>query len=189
VICPKCGAEVTGGVPSCPSCNEPIPDPSSNSGSAATARFAIPRVVYAGFWLRAVAYAIDLLLLGLIAGEVILKPMMDHAGIPLDSSWAFLMNNSRQVFALKLAVLMAGWLYWALLESSPWQATIGKKMLGLQVTDLEGRRISLARASGRYFAKLVSQLLLFFGFVMAGFTQKKQALHDMIAGCLIVKKT
>jgi uncharacterized RDD family membrane protein YckC len=179
---------VTGGVQLCASCGEPIPDPSSNSGSAATARFAIPRVVYAGFWLRAAAYAIDVVLLGVIAGELILRPMMTHAGIPLDSSWAFLMNNSRQVIALKLAVLMAGWLYWAVLESSPWQATIGKKVLGLQVTDLEGRRISLARASGRYFGKLISQLLFFVGFAMAGFTVKKQALHDLIAGCLVEKR-
>jgi uncharacterized RDD family membrane protein YckC len=181
--------DVTGGVPSCPSCGETIPDPSSNTGHTPAARFAIVRVVYAGFWLRAVAYAIDLFLLAIVAGEAILRPMMEHAGIPIDSSLAFLTNNSRQVLALKLAVLAAGWLYWALLESSAWQATIGKKILGLKVTDLEGRRISFARASGRYFAKLISQLLLLFGFAMAGFTAKKQALHDLIAQCLVVRKT
>jgi uncharacterized RDD family membrane protein YckC len=179
--------EVTGGAPSCPSCGETIPDPSSNVGATSSFRFAIAPVVYAGFWLRAVAFAIDNLLLGIIAGWVILKPMMDHAGIPLDNPMVFVTDTSRQMLALKLAVLTAGWLYWALLESSAWQATLGKKILGLRVTDLEGRRISFARASGRYFGKLISQLLLLFGFLMAGFTKKKQALHDMIAGCLVVK--
>jgi uncharacterized RDD family membrane protein YckC len=181
--------EVTGGVPSCPSCGETIPDPSSNTGATPSARFAIAQAAYAGFWRRAVAYAIDLLLLGIVAGELILKPMMDRAGIPLDNPWILLTDGSRQLFAINLAVLMVGWLYWAALESSPWQATIGKKTLGLKVTDIEGRRISFARASGRYFAKLLSQLVLFVGFVMAGFTEKKQALHDMIAGCLVVRKT
>jgi uncharacterized RDD family membrane protein YckC len=162
-----------------------MPDPSSGR-TAASAPMAVAnsRVAYGGFWLRAVAFAIDSLLLGIVSGWVILKPMLSRAGIPLDDPWAFFRNMSRQAIAIRLAILMAGWLYWALMESSPWQATIGKKVLGLQVTDLKGRRINLARASGRYFAKQ----LLFFGFVMAGFTEKKQALHDMIAGCLVLRK-
>jgi uncharacterized RDD family membrane protein YckC len=181
--------EVTGGAPSCPSCGETIPDPSSNVGATSSVRFAIAPVVYAGFWLRAVAFAIDNLLLGIVAGWVILKPRMDRAGIPLDNPLVFVTDTSRQMLALKLAVLAAGWLYWALLESSAWQATLGKKILGLRVTDLEGRRISFARASGRYFGKLFSQLILLIGFLMAAFTARKQALHDMIAGCLVVRSS
>ncbi|HEY4710966.1 MAG TPA: RDD family protein [Candidatus Acidoferrales bacterium] len=180
---------MTGGAPSCPSCGETIPDPSSNVGATSSVRFAIAPVVYAGFWLRAVAFAIDNLLLGIVAGWVILKPMMDRAGIPLDNPMVFVTDTSRQMLALKLAVLAAGWLYWALLESSAWQATLGKKILGLRVTDLEGRRISFARASGRYFGKLFSQLILLIGFLMAAFTARKQALHDMIAGCLVVRSS
>jgi len=80
------------------------------------------------------------------------------------------------------------WLYYALLESSAWQATLGKKALGLEVTDLEGRRISFGRATGRFFAKMISALILWIGFIMAGFTEKKQALHDMIAGTLVIRK-
>ena len=80
------------------------------------------------------------------------------------------------------------WLYYALLESSSWQATLGKMALGLQVTDLEGRRIGFGRATGRFFAKIISGIILYIGFIMAGFTEKKQALHDMIAGTLVVKK-
>jgi uncharacterized RDD family membrane protein YckC len=80
------------------------------------------------------------------------------------------------------------WLYYALLESSTWQATLGKKALGLEVTDVEGRRISFGRATGRFFAKIISALILFIGFIMAGFTERKQALHDMIAGTLVIRK-
>jgi uncharacterized RDD family membrane protein YckC len=84
--------------------------------------------------------------------------------------------------------MVLNWLYYALLESSTWQATLGKKALGLEVTDVEGRRISFGRASGRFFAKIISTLILFIGFIMAGFTEKKQALHDIIAGTLVIRK-
>ena len=80
------------------------------------------------------------------------------------------------------------WLYFSLTESSSWQATLGKKALGLTVTDLEGRRIGFGRATGRYFAKYLSTLILFIGWLMAGFTEKKQALHDMMAGTLVLRK-
>jgi uncharacterized RDD family membrane protein YckC len=176
--------DVTGGAPSCPSCGETIPDPSSNTGHTPAARFAIGRVVYAGFWRRLLAYFIDSFLLGTVVGFVILRPMMERAGIPIDNPWALLTGNSRQILAINLLLTMASWLYWALMESSPWQATLGKRVLGLEVTDMEGRRISFARASGRYFGKII-----FVGFIMAGFTAKKQALHDMIAMCLVVRKT
>jgi uncharacterized RDD family membrane protein YckC len=80
------------------------------------------------------------------------------------------------------------WLYFALMESSTWQATLGKKALGLEVTDLEGKRIGFGRASGRFFGKILSVLILWIGFIMAGFTEKKQALHDMLAGTLVIRK-
>ena len=68
-------------------------------------------------------------------------------------------------------------------------ATVGKKVLGLVVTDSEGRRISFGRATGRHFAKIVTNMIpLFIGYILAGFTEKKQALHDMIAGCLILRR-
>jgi len=80
------------------------------------------------------------------------------------------------------------WLYFALMESSSWQATLGKKALNLQVTDLEGRRISFGRATGRFFGKIISGAILYIGYIMAGFTERKQALHDMIAGCLVLRR-
>ena len=79
----------------------------------------------------------------------------------------------------------ANWIYEATMESSSKQATVGKMALRLKVTDLEGRRISFARATGRHFAKIISGLILLIGYIMAGFTERKQALHDMIAGTLV----
>jgi len=185
--CPKCGAELPEGAESCPSCGEPVASgsagPTNASGFAAARR----KVVYAGFWLRLLAYLIDSFLLAIFVGFAILRPMMMRAGISADNPWVLFTGTSRQVFAINLAVTMASWLYWSLMESSVWQATPGKKMLGLRVTDLEGRRISMARASGRYFGKAISTLTLLLGFAMAGFTEKKQALHDMIAGCLVMR--
>ena len=81
------------------------------------------------------------------------------------------------------------WLYFAYLESSDRQATLGKMALGLFVTDLQGQRITFARATGRFFAKFITGLIPFFiGYIMAAFTEKRQALHDIIAGCLVLKK-
>jgi uncharacterized RDD family membrane protein YckC len=182
--------EVTGGVPSCPSCGETIPDPSSNVGATSSIRFAIARVVYAGFWLRALAYLIDSILLAPVMIAV-LWPILqnNHVGQSARDILAFYNNGSRQSTALGFLVDLAGWLYFAAFESSPWQATPGKKILNLAVTDMAGHRISFARASGRHFGKILSILVLLMGFVMIGFTQKKQGLHDMIAGCLVVKKS
>jgi uncharacterized RDD family membrane protein YckC len=83
---------------------------------------------------------------------------------------------------------MLSWIYYASLESSTWQATLGKKILGLKVTDLEGNRISFGRASGRFFGKILSGMILGIGFLMAGFTERKQALHDIVAGCLVLRQ-
>ena len=66
-------------------------------------------------------------------------------------------------------------------------ATIGKRVLGLQVVDLSGQRVTFKRATGRFFGKILSSPLCF-GFIMAAFTEKKQALHDILAGCLVIKK-
>ncbi|HEY0233205.1 MAG TPA: RDD family protein, partial [Dokdonella sp.] len=78
--------------------------------------------------------------------------------------------------------------YYAGFESSRHQATLGKQAIGIQVTDLEGRRLSLGRALGRWFAASLSYLTLYIGFFMAGFTQRKQALHDYVAGTLVVDR-
>lgn len=90
------------------------------------------------------------------------------------------------VFALWLfAVVIVPWLYTAIQESSLAQATFGKKLLRIRVADVEGDRVSFARASGRFFGRLIPTLGI--GYVMALFTQRKQALHDLLAGCVVVR--
>jgi uncharacterized RDD family membrane protein YckC len=81
------------------------------------------------------------------------------------------------------------WLYYALMETSKFQGTLGKMALGLIVTDLNGQPINFGRATGRNFGNLISRYFtLYIGFMMAGWTQQKQALHDMMAGCLVLRK-
>jgi uncharacterized RDD family membrane protein YckC len=83
---------------------------------------------------------------------------------------------------------LVGWLYYAFMESSANQATVGKMAVGLKVTDLNGKRISFGRATGRYFGRLLSGFILGIGFLMIAFSAKKQGLHDTLAGTLVVKK-
>ena len=81
----------------------------------------------------------------------------------------------------------ATWLYYAIMESSSKQATFGKLICGLKVTDLNGEGISFMRATGRHFAKIISSMILLVGYLMVLFTERKQGLHDMMAGCLVLK--
>lgn len=186
--CPKCGADLRGGAESCPGCGERVTNVSpgqTNAFGVATAR---RKLVYAGFWLRAVAYLIDSFILG-FALSLALRPILlnNHVGPSVQEFWGFYTSYTRQSTAFVLMIQLADWLYSAGLESSAWQATLGKKMLGLKVTDLTGQRLSFARATGRHFGKYLSSLTLLIGFAMAGFTGKKQALHDLIAKTLVVR--
>ncbi|HEV3482485.1 MAG TPA: RDD family protein [Candidatus Acidoferrales bacterium] len=189
--CPKCAVEVPPGAESCPACGEPLADSVEEYGNEKAARnMPGPKsIVYAGFWFRAAAYFLDTSTLGFVLGVTVLGPILrnNHVGSSFQDAWKFYTGDSPQATALLLLVQLASWLYFATFESSRWQATPGKKVLGLLVTDLEGKRLSFIRASGRYFGKIISSLLFGIGFVMAGFTEKKQALHDMMAGCLVVR--
>jgi uncharacterized RDD family membrane protein YckC len=153
-------------------------------------------VAYAGFWLRFVAFIIDAIVLAFI-GWIVTIPLMGALGMraALGGRPLFVPIRPEDVFALAgaffwiLVIRMAlQWLYYALFESSAWQATLGKKALGLEVTDMAGSRIGFGRATGRYFGKIISSITLFIGFIMAGLTEKKQALHDMMAGTLVIRK-
>jgi uncharacterized RDD family membrane protein YckC len=142
-------------------------------------------VEYAGFWLRFVAAFIDGLVTG-VGGAIIGGIIGGIAGGsgygPNTPAWGGVSA------VIQLLSIVMGWLYSALMESSKTQATLGKMALGLRVTDLEGRRISFGKATGRHFGKIVSWIILAIGFMMAGWTEKKQALHDIMAGTLVVKK-
>ncbi len=136
-------------------------------------------VRYAGFWLRLVALLLDAIILDVVFGSIYLL-CWHLKGVPHH-------QLLRLVSGSGLLSMLICWWYSALCESSAWQATPGKLALRLKVTDLSGRRVSFARATGRFFGQYLSALLLCVGFLMAGFTEKKQALHDLMAGCLVVK--
>jgi len=91
------------------------------------------------------------------------------------------------LFGIVLGVGVA-WMYEALLVSSTKQATLGKMAVGIVVTDMLGQHISFLRATGRHFGKYVSRIILVAGFLMQPFTEKRQALHDIMAGCLVLRK-
>ena len=100
----------------------------------------------------------------------------------------FVAINSVAPFLGIVLGIILGWLYFALMESSNNRATLGKMALGIIVTDAQGDKISFGKATGRYFAKILSTLILLIGYLMAGWTAKKQTLHDMVADTLVVVK-
>jgi uncharacterized RDD family membrane protein YckC len=150
-------------------------------------------VAYAGFWLRFVAWIIDRIVIQ-VASSILFLPFGASVGLRQlmrnhpPSSPEELLPVFASMGRIFLLLVLLTWLYYALLESSSWQATLGKKALGLEVTDLAGSRISFGRATGRYFARWISNMTLTIGYIMAGFTEKKQALHDIIAGTLVIRK-
>jgi uncharacterized RDD family membrane protein YckC len=133
---------------------------------------------YAGFADRFIALIIDsfiapilitvvLALISFLIGETVRHWMSLHHGFPI--------------------IYSAGWfLYFALQESSARQATFGKRAMGIRVVDLDGRRISFGRAALRTLLKIVSGMCLLFGYLMAAFTKKNQAFHDLMSGCVVI---
>jgi len=210
MFCPKCGTQLADDAAFCTNCGQVIqripsaayppsaapPPPQRQQVEQQPAppawqppQVSQPPVAYAGFWLRVVAYIIDAIILGM-AGVVAFFPLFRaniHA-FTTQNPWEVYTSMSRPLFAIRLLALMLGWIYYASMESSSWQATLGKKILGLRVTDLAGNRISFSRASGRFFGKILSGMILGIGFLMAGFTARKQALHDILAGCLVLRQ-
>lgn len=144
-------------------------------------------VQYGGFWLRFAAAIVDGLLIG-VPSFLLFSAIRLAAGVPVfdDSvrtTAAVLIEVADTLFGL-----VVGWLYEALMTSSAKQATIGKQICGLKVVGSSGERISFGRATGRHFAKILSTIILFIGYMLAGWTQRKQALHDMLADTFVVYK-
>ncbi|MEQ8471542.1 MAG: RDD family protein [Marinoscillum sp.] len=156
---------------------------------------------YAGFWLRFVAYIIDYIVIQVVQSFIII-PILGALGFGMftasqDINWDQM--SDAEIFGLVAAVSAALGaaillsmailiLYYAIMESSKYQATLGKLALGLKVTDMNGNKLDFWKAFLRQIGKIVSGMILMIGYIMAGFTDKKQALHDMIAGALVVKK-
>ena len=209
MFCSKCGSAIATNAVFCQVCGTPVSSPAMMTPIPATAGAVSPHagvgaivyasnVAYAGFWLRFVAHLIDGVIISigmlvllvpiffLMGGAAMVESLPRHGGEPnpaLVGGFLFL------IFSLAGVALIGQWLYYAYLESGEKQATWGKQALSIYVTDLAGNRITFGRASGRFFAKIVSGLIpLGIGYIMAGFTERKQALHDMIASCLVLRK-
>ena len=163
---------------------------------------------YAGFWRRFAAHVIDQILIGIVIfilmipfyffiffGVISLENFEDYEDFA-SVIWAQSYDDEAAL-AVGLVVIFLGiiiavlsliveWLYYAIMEASKKQATLGKMAVGIKVIDMEGNRISFGRATGRFFGKILSGLILYIGFIMAAFTTQKQALHDMMASCLVI---
>ena len=141
---------------------------------------------YAGFWLRFVAWIIDSVIIFIPVTALSFATGMAHSVAfrgAMTPARAFGMAGSQNLLGIAI-----WWLYFALMESSAYQASVGKMALGLIVTDEVGNRISFGRATGRTFAKYISGLIIYIGYMMAGWTEKKQGLHDMLARTLVVRR-
>ena len=201
-FCSNCGQAfaVAAAVARAPMMSSPVAAPIAGGVAAVPAYAgyaAVPRVVYAGFWVRFLAFLIDNAVIG-IGFVLILIPLIFLTGLggfigeihpdeDMNDVGIFMLFGL--LFLAATVSLLLTWLYHALMESSEWQATLGKKVLGLVVTDMAGRRVSFGRATGRHFAKIITNMVpAFIGYIMAGFTERKQALHDMIAGCLVLRR-
>jgi uncharacterized RDD family membrane protein YckC len=208
MYCSKCGAAMADGAAFCSNCGQsfsaaakaPAPmmsAPLRPAYAGAPVAATGSRVEYAGFWLRVLAYIVDNVVIG-VGLLCVLIPLFFLTGfgalishIRPQEDWgdAGALVIIGFIFLAAMASLVVTWLYHALMESSEWQATVGKRMLGLVVTDMAGQRVSFGRSTGRHFGKIITNMVpAFIGYIMAAFTERKQALHDMMAGCLILKR-
>ena len=147
-------------------------------------------VVQAGFWKRTAAYLIDGMLVGMVAQVIQFAIMLGFFGFSsLGGSPDFSTPGGIIMLVLVYLVPLAmSALYFGLFHASTKQATLGKMAVGIKVVRTDGSRISVGRGIGRYFGFLLSSLTIFIGFLMAAFTERKQALHDMLCDTLVVDK-
>ena len=181
--CPMCGEMIASAAAKCRYCGEVFDGRVSKSGRRRKGL----AVVYAGFWMRFAAMFIDGILL-----QVVLFPASLVVNLAFGVGQQPVGPNDQTKFLGAFLVNMVisvvvQWLYFALQEASEKQATVGKRALSIRVTDLNGNRLSFGHATGRHFGKIVSGLTCGIGYFMAGFTEKKQALHDSMASTLVVK--
>jgi len=130
------------------------------------------QLVYAGFWIRVAAYLVDAIILGVV--NIVLS---------------FIFSGGYNPFApntiLTLVSVVVNASYFCGMEASERQATLGKMIVGVKVGDMNGNRISVGQAVGRYFAKILSAIIFCIGFMMVGWDAKKQGLHDKLASTYV----
>jgi uncharacterized RDD family membrane protein YckC len=198
LTCEKCGNEIADGASFCAQCGSPVSvaqigpvyvpphaQPAESIPAIPPASVALVLPVYAGFWLRAAASLIDMVIIFVIL--MFAGPFFPSFFNSLPESNADLMLFMAQHAPFAIALICLGSLYFALFEVSSWQASPGKRIMRLYVTDLNGQRINIGRALIRNLAKQISGIAMI-GYMIAGFTEKKQALHDIIAGCLVLRR-
>jgi uncharacterized RDD family membrane protein YckC len=191
MFCPQCGSENPADSKFCRQCGKSL------LLVSAAASFAPPPppVHYAGFWLRVVAHIIDKLVLaipGVIlslwsVSRIFSVHWEDLENVESVEDLAPLLGLVSTIVVTAVVQMLFNWLYFAMMESSTKQATLGKLAVGIRVTTLDGNRITFMRATGRYAGKILSGLILGVGFMMAGLSTRKQALHDMLADTLVVR--
>ena len=144
---------------------------------------------YAGFWRRVAALILDDIII--IFFSISLFSIIYFA-VSVNYTHTFT-EDYKKIEAIAYLIwgiylLFIRWAYYAGMESSPFKATVGKIITGLYVTNLKGERVSFGQASGRFFGKILSGLILGIGYIMAGTTETKQALHDKVSDCLVLKR-
>ena len=204
VFCSKCGAQNFATAQSCQKCGgglsvglAPMPRavPAQAYATApAVAYAAVPTSRYGGFWIRLLAHLIDHVILGAIAAPLffilvlpIIVRVIHEAEPNQEPSPELIVAILSSVFFYVILAFAGQWLYEALLTSSSWQGTVGKRILQLKVTDETGNQIGFGRATGRFFGKILSWMFFCIGFIMAGLTDRKRGLHDMLAGTLVMR--
>ena len=150
----------------------------SNTGFELKIKLESFHMGHAGFWKRLVAAIIDgfaVMFLAIVLGLCVLLVGLDSES-----------KGVELILEIFGALLMP--LYFILMEASSTQSTLGKLAMGIFVCDGNGNRLTIGRAALRYFSKILSALILGIGFLMAAFTENKQALHDKIANCYVMSK-
>jgi uncharacterized RDD family membrane protein YckC len=212
LTCTACGAKTAEGKPFCSACGQPLvgfsvgrvpaQSPARDFSPAKSSAASSPER-YAGFCLRVPAAIIDLIILA-----IPLAMAVSYLSVAMGSWRAFLSLHPGQspqeivaafgrpyLFGILCFFIVSSWLYFALFESSSWQGTLGKKFIGLSVADLHGNRVTFARASGRFFSgrflahvPFLGSLYIAIDCICAGLTSRKQALHDILSGCLVLRR-
>jgi len=183
MLCPQCGQPAPHEAEFCPACGSRLDARDEDPPDEIAGPVHAPAGTrgYAGFWRRTVALCIDSIALGIIGLPIGLIPDLAP---PVDAGPSAALGRLSASIAARL---LLAWIYYASLESSAWQATLGKRAIGIRVTDGSGARIGFGRASGRYVAKLLSCLTIGLGFLIAAFTARRQALHDLLANTLVMR--
>ena len=199
MFCPKCGKETDALGKFCQWCGTDIVTDPATPLATPEEDEVTDASVYAGLGRRSIAFIVDFILillfdavavavLGLFRGlQNLYFFAVQHApveSITTEGTSAALFGSIIASYGVILIVIP--WLYYAGFESSKSQATPGKLLMRIVVTDLDGNKASFARVTLRHFAKIISTLIIFLGFLMIGLTRKRQGLHDKIAGCLVL---